>query len=103
MERWLKELRDHADNQIVVMLVGNKSDLRHLRAVATGTAKQYAGMKFYFCRLIIFTIFSYLEEKHLSFIETSALDATNVDSAFEQILSGSKIYSTKFYFLLKFL
>ena len=43
VERWLKELRDHADNQIVVMLVGNKSDLRHLRAVPTGSAKQYAG------------------------------------------------------------
>lgn len=29
VERWLKELRDHADNNIVIMLVGNKSDLRH--------------------------------------------------------------------------
>ena len=28
MERWLKELREHADQSIVVMLVGNKSDLR---------------------------------------------------------------------------
>lgn len=28
VERWLKELRDHADSQIVIMLVGNKSDLR---------------------------------------------------------------------------
>ena len=34
VERWLKELRDHADNNIVIMLVGNKSDLRHLRAVS---------------------------------------------------------------------
>uniref|UniRef100_A0A3P8XA55 Ras-related protein Rab-25 n=1 Tax=Esox lucius TaxID=8010 RepID=A0A3P8XA55_ESOLU len=34
VERWLKELRDHADSNIVIMLVGNKSDLRHLRAVA---------------------------------------------------------------------
>ena len=33
VERWLKELRDHADRKIVIMLVGNKSDLRHLRAV----------------------------------------------------------------------
>ena len=33
--RWLKELRDHADTNIVIMLVGNKSDLRHLRAVPT--------------------------------------------------------------------
>ena len=31
VERWLRELRDHADANIVIMLVGNKSDLRHLR------------------------------------------------------------------------
>jgi Ras-related protein Rab-11A len=41
--RWLKELRDHADSNIVIMLVGNKSDLRHLRAVPTEEAKQFAG------------------------------------------------------------
>ena len=43
VERWLKELRDHADANIVIMLVGNKCDLRHLRAVPTEEAKQYAG------------------------------------------------------------
>lgn len=32
VERWLKELRDHADPNIVIMLVGNKSDLP-MRAV----------------------------------------------------------------------
>ena len=42
--RWLKELRDHADASIVIMLVGNKSDLRHLRAVSTDEAKQFASM-----------------------------------------------------------
>lgn len=41
--RWLKELRDHADSNIVIMLVGNKSDLRHLRAVPTDEAKSFAG------------------------------------------------------------
>lgn len=41
--RWLKELRDHADSNIVIMLVGNKSDLRHLRAVPTDDAKNFAG------------------------------------------------------------
>ena len=40
--RWLKELRDHADSNIVIMLVGNKSDLRHLRAVPTEEAKAFA-------------------------------------------------------------
>ena len=43
VERWLKELRDHADSNIVIMLVGNKSDLRHLRAVPTDEAKVFAG------------------------------------------------------------
>ena len=43
VERWLKELRDHADSNIVIMLVGNKCDLRHLRAVPTDEAKLYAG------------------------------------------------------------
>ncbi|RAL66356.1 hypothetical protein DID88_006025 [Monilinia fructigena] len=67
--RWLKELRDHADSNIVIMLVGNKSDLKHLRAVPTEEAKQFAS------------------ENNLSFIETSALDASNVELAFQNILT----------------
>jgi len=45
VERWLRELRDHADTNIVIMLVGNKSDLRHLRAVPTDEATTFAGLK----------------------------------------------------------
>ena len=44
VERWLKELRDHADSSIVIMLVGNKSDLKHLRAVPTDEAKDFASI-----------------------------------------------------------
>lgn len=40
--QWLKELRDHADSNIVIMLVGNKSDLKHLRAVPTEEAKAFS-------------------------------------------------------------
>ena len=54
------------------MLVGNKSDLRHLRAVPTEEAKSFA------------------ESNQLSFIETSALDSTNVETAFHNILTGRK-------------
>lgn len=43
VERWLKELRDHADPSIVISLVGNKSDLRHLRSVPSDEAKAFAG------------------------------------------------------------
>jgi len=69
VERWLRELRDHADQNNVIMLVGNKSDLRHLRAVPTEEATAYA------------------ERNQLSFIETSALDSTNVEKAFTNILT----------------
>lgn len=68
VERWLKELRDHADKNIVILLVGNKSDLKHLRGVSPDEARAYA------------------EKEQLAFIETSALDSTNVDEAFRQIL-----------------
>src|ERR1700728_4541327 len=44
--RWLKELQDHADSNIVIMLVGNKSDLKHLRAVPTDEAKTFSGKLF---------------------------------------------------------
>lgn len=68
VSRWLKELRDHADSNIVIMLIGNKTDLKHLRAVATEDAQGYA------------------EREGLSFIETSALEAVNVEKAFQTIL-----------------
>jgi Ras-related protein Rab-11A len=53
--RWLKELRDHADSNIVIMLVGNKSDLRHLRAVPTEEAKQFASASCYSCFVLLHT------------------------------------------------
>ena len=31
IERWIMELRDHADENIVITLIGNKSDLKHMR------------------------------------------------------------------------
>ncbi|KAJ3306994.1 Ras- protein Rab-11B [Kappamyces sp. JEL0829] len=78
VERWLKELRDHADANIVIMLVGNKCDLKHLRAVPTEEAKDFA------------------TAQSLSFIETSALDATNVETSFQNILTEIyKVVSNK--------
>ena len=54
VERWLRELRDHADQNIVIMLVGNKSDLRHLRAVPTDEAKNFSGRSFHFYVIFVF-------------------------------------------------
>lgn len=65
---WLWELREYADHDIIIVLVGNKSDLSHLRVVEEEEAQAFA------------------EKENLFFIETSALDATNVDGAFQTIL-----------------
>ena len=40
--RWLTELRDHADTNIVIMLVGNKCDLRPQRQCPTEEAGLYS-------------------------------------------------------------
>ncbi|KAJ8354597.1 hypothetical protein SKAU_G00221640 [Synaphobranchus kaupii] len=69
VERWLKELYDHADPHIVVMLVGNKSDLSSQRSVPTEQANEFA------------------ERKSLLFMETSALQSTNVEAAFHNVLT----------------
>ncbi|KAF3615847.1 Ras-related protein RABA2c [Capsicum annuum] len=66
--RWLRELRDHADSNIVIMLAGNKSDLNHLRSVPDQDARGLA------------------EKEGLSFLETSALEAYNVEKAFQTVL-----------------
>nr|KJB55806.1 hypothetical protein B456_009G095700 [Gossypium raimondii] len=69
VQRWLRELRDHADSNIVIMMAGNKSDLNHLRAVTEEDGQALA------------------EREGLSFLETSALEATNIEKAFQTILT----------------
>jgi len=76
--RWFRELRDHTDNKIVVMVVGNKADLHHLRAVSVEDAKTFA------------------EQERTFFMETSALDSTNVENAFTELLTQIyNVVSTK--------
>ncbi|KAF2575681.1 hypothetical protein F2Q70_00000634 [Brassica cretica] len=67
--RWLEELRAHADKNIVIILIGNKSDLEDQRAIPTEDAKEFA------------------EKEGLFFLETSAFNATNVESAFSTVLN----------------
>jgi len=68
-EHWLEEIKKYTNQDIVILLVGNKSDLRHLRNVPTQEAQAFA------------------ERNGLTYIETSALDRTNVEAAFETIVT----------------
>ncbi|XP_062196553.1 ras-related protein RABA5c-like [Phragmites australis] len=66
--RWLQELNTHSDTTVAKMLVGNKCDLENIREVPVEEGKALA------------------EAEGLFFMETSALDATNVKTAFEIVI-----------------
>ena len=71
IKRWLKQLRQHALPEVVVLLVGNKSDLRRHRAVGVEEGLALA------------------ESCNMGFIETSALDSTGVENAFTTVVEGT--------------
>ena len=69
-EWWLRQLRNYnSDPNMVIILVGNKFDLHNLRSVPTNEAKAFA------------------DKHNLAFVETSALDTTNVKTAFNYLLT----------------
>jgi small GTP-binding protein len=67
--KWLRELREHAEANVIVMLVGNKVDCEEERSVSSEEAATLA------------------QREHLLFIETSAKEATNVTDAFDRLIS----------------
>ncbi len=72
MTRWLEEARQNANQSMVIMLIGNKSDLDHRRQVSKEEGEKFA------------------KENGLIFLETSAKTAANVEEAF--INTAQKIY-----------
>ncbi|KOM56162.1 hypothetical protein LR48_Vigan10g205400 [Vigna angularis] len=68
---WLEDARQHANPNMSIMLVGNKCDLSHRRAVSKEEGEQFA------------------KENGLLFLEASARTAQNVEEAF--IRTAAKI------------
>ncbi len=69
---WLEEARQHSQSNMVIMLIGNKNDLEHRRAVSFEEGKAFA------------------DANGLIFMETSAKTAFNVEQAF--INTAEKIH-----------
>lgn len=72
VRKWLQELREFGDPDMVIVLVGNKSDLVDLREVEVEDGQKLA------------------EVEKLCFLETSAKENLNVEDAFLQMIT--KIY-----------
>lgn len=66
--RWLNELHTHSDMNVVTILIGNKTDLIDARAVSAEEGMTLA------------------EAQGLFFMETSALDSSNVSAAFQTVV-----------------
>ena len=69
IDRWLSDLKVNGDENISVVLLGNKSDLESDRKVSTQQGKEKA--EFY----------------KLAFLETSALNGNNIDNAFNELIT----------------
>ncbi|XP_057770484.1 ras-related protein RABA6b-like [Salvia miltiorrhiza] len=69
LRKWLKELREFGSREMVVVLVGNKSDLTHSREVSLEDGQTLAQLE------------------DLSFMETSAKENSNVEDAFLQMIN----------------
>eukprot|EP01027_Heterolobosea_sp_BB2_P016620 GEZU01023637.1.p1 GENE.GEZU01023637.1~~GEZU01023637.1.p1 ORF type:complete len:156 (+),score=25.33 GEZU01023637.1:209-676(+) len=65
---WLEEIERHADDNVFKLIVGNKCDLEHRRAIEYQTAKEFA------------------DALSIPFEETSALTRHNVDEIFRRMV-----------------
>ena len=61
LDKWVKELKNFAEEGIVTVLIGNKSDLRQFRSVKTEQGQEYAS------------------RNSMIFLATSAMDSTNIE------------------------
>ena len=69
LDRWLDELKNNGDDDVSIMLVGNKNDLDSDRAISLEDGKKFA------------------EFRKMAFIETSALNGDNIEKAFSELIS----------------
>jgi Ras-related protein Rab-11A len=69
IKQWLSEIRELSSMTNIILLIGNKSDLKHQREVSTEDGSNFA------------------QKNKLLFIETSALNGSYVNDAFIHIIS----------------
>ena len=68
IDNWLIDLKTNADKDILILLIGNKSDLNGKREISEEEARTKA------------------EQYNIAFLETSAKNGDNIDKAFTQLI-----------------
>ena len=70
IDKWFSELKNSSNSDITAILIGNKCDLSNERKVTTEEAQKKAKLL------------------NMAFMETSALDGSNIDKAFSELVSN---------------
>lgn len=70
VDKWFNEIREYGEKNVTLMLIGNKSDLKHLRTIDTSKALEKA------------------TTLGVPVMETSALDASGVEDSFKKLILG---------------
>ena len=79
VKKWIEEVREHAEPEIVIMLVGNKLDLAEQHPSERKVAREFAA--------------DYARKNKLLFMETSAFADVNVRDVFEYLVQ--EIYTVQ--------
>ena len=69
LDKWISDLKTNSDENISIVLLGNKSDLESDRKISTEQGREKA--EFY----------------KLAFMETSALNGNNIEKAFNELIT----------------
>lgn len=72
VEKWLSDLKNNGEEKMVIMAIGNKCDMVNERVISTQDGEAKA------------------QRNNIAFLETSALNATNVAKAFDELIQ--KLY-----------
>ena len=69
IDKWIPDLKTNGDENMVIILIGNKNDLKEQREVSTEEGENKAKMF------------------KMAYMETSALDGNNIENAFNELIN----------------
>ena len=75
VDKWIKDLKEYGDEDVVILIVGNKCDLEDEREVSIEEVKKNA------------------ELFDIGYCETSALKAKNIDYTFQTLIKLMVIFN----------
>jgi len=68
VDKWIADLKEFGEENVCILLIGNKCDLENMRQVSTDDVSKKA------------------QQYNIGFCETSALSAKNIDFAFQKLI-----------------